>query len=74
MTALWEQALDEIAQGKRDAGKFVDDQVRTGTLLVEHAKKSVPDSFVKVPESTTRYDLLMFLCVVLRNAKNSGAQ
>jgi len=56
MTAIWEQALDEIAQGKRDAGKFVDDQVRTVTLLVEHAKKSIPDSFVKVSESTTKYD------------------
>ncbi|WP_428353993.1 DNA topoisomerase III [Methyloprofundus sp.] len=56
MTAIWEQALDEIAQGKRDAGKFVDDQVRTVTLLVEHAKRSVPESFVKVSESTIKYD------------------
>ncbi len=52
MTAIWEQALDEIAQGKRVADQFVQDQIKTVTLLVEQVKQNIPKSFAKVAAST----------------------
>ncbi|QPT13487.1 DNA topoisomerase III [Serratia rubidaea] len=38
MTALWEQALDEIAQGKMTLGTFMDRQAQWATHLVDKGK------------------------------------
>ncbi len=42
MTAIWEQALDEIAQGKRDATQFVLEQSKTVTRLIQQVTQHQP--------------------------------
>lgn len=44
-TAVWEQALEDIAQGKGNAIQFVDDQANMVRLLTERVKQDVPTGF-----------------------------
>jgi DNA topoisomerase-3 len=53
MTAVWEQALEEIAQGQRDAEQFLQDQINTVTRLTEQVKQQRPESFGNA--ETTQY-------------------
>lgn len=48
MTAVWEQALEEIAQGHRDAEAFIQDQIKTITRLTEQVKQQRPEVFDQV--------------------------
>jgi DNA topoisomerase III len=51
-TAVWEQALDDIAQGKGNAMQFVQDQAAMVIRLTERVKQGVPSAF-KVLETNT---------------------
>jgi DNA topoisomerase-3 len=55
-TAVWEQALDDIAQGKGNAEQFVEDQAKMITLLTEQVKQSSPKSFKALESNTERFD------------------
>lgn len=44
-TAVWEQALEDIAQGKGNAIQFVDDQANMVRRLTERVKQGVPTGF-----------------------------
>ena len=43
VTAVWEQALDEIAEGKRDYRGFVENQIRTVTKLIDQVRSSASE-------------------------------
>ena len=55
-TAVWEQALDDIAQGKGDATRFVEDQAKMVTLLTERVKQSAPKEFKTLESNTERFN------------------
>jgi len=44
-TAVWEQALEDIAQGKGNAIQFVEDQANMVRRLTERVKQGVPTDF-----------------------------
>ncbi len=46
-TAVWEQALDDIAQGKRKANQFVQDQAKMVRTLTEQVKQGLPQAFTE---------------------------
>lgn len=48
-TAVWEQTLEEIAQGLGDPERFVDDQARMVTRLVERVRAGAPDALKALP-------------------------
>ena len=55
-TAVWEQALEDIAQGNGNPDRFVDDQARMVTLLVEQVRQSVPSEFKALVANTPTYE------------------
>lgn len=73
MTAIWEQALDEIALGTRDTEQFIQDQIKTVTHLVKHVRQNMPESFKKVSKAKPA-----FLCPeceqpLFRRKANNGS-
>jgi DNA topoisomerase-3 len=55
-TAVWEQALEDIAQGKGDAEQFVRDQATMVTRLTELVKQGVPTAFKALESASERFD------------------
>jgi DNA topoisomerase-3 len=55
-TAVWEQALDDIAQGKGNAEQFVEDQAKMITLLTEQVKQSSPQAFKALESNSKQFD------------------
>jgi len=55
-TAVWEQALEDIAQGKGNAKQFVQDQAMMITRLTEKVRQSVPDAFKSLEPASDRFD------------------
>jgi len=48
-TAVWEQALEEIAQGHGDAERFINDQASMVSKLTEIVKNNLTTTFKKAP-------------------------
>ena len=54
-TAVWEQALEDIAQGKGNAIQFVQDQANMVRRLTEQVKQSVPNAFKTLETTSERF-------------------
>lgn len=54
-TAVWEQALEDIAQGNGNPERFVDDQVQMVTKLVERVRQGMPAEFKALAANTVTY-------------------
>lgn len=55
-TAVWEQALEDIAQGNGNPDRFVDDQARMVTRLVERVRQGMPAEFKALAANTKTYE------------------
>jgi len=54
-TAVWEQALEDISQGKGNADQFVQDQANMVTRLTEKVKQSIPNAFKTLERNSERF-------------------
>ncbi|WP_431064510.1 DNA topoisomerase III [Methylotuvimicrobium sp.] len=55
-TAVWEQALEDIAQGNGNPDRFVEDQARMVTRLVEQVRQGVPAELKALGANTPSYE------------------
>ena len=72
MTAIWEQALDDIANGERDAVQFIKDQEKAVTHLVKQVKQRAPKSFIDVSKATPSYHCPECKQPLFRRKANNG--
>lgn len=54
-TAVWEQALEDIAQGKGHAEQFVQDQANMVRRLTERVKQGAPNAFKELDTHTKKF-------------------
>ncbi|WP_404360377.1 DNA topoisomerase 3 [Methylotuvimicrobium sp. KM1] len=55
-TAVWEQALEDIAQGNGNPDRFVDDQAKMVTHWVEKVRQGMPSQFKEWAANTLAYE------------------
>lgn len=71
-TAVWEQALEDIAQGKGDPDQFVQDQVVMVTRLTEKVRLSIPTAFKSLESNSERFDCPQCDSVLSRRKGKGG--
>ncbi len=54
-TAVWEQALEDIAQGKGNAEQFVQDQANMVRRLTQQVKQGTPSAFKTLDTQTKKF-------------------
>ena len=54
-TAVWEQTLEDIAQGKGNAMQFVQDQANMVRRLTEQVKQGIPNAFKILDTQTDKF-------------------
>jgi len=71
-TAVWEQALEDIAQGKGNAIQFVQDQASMVRRLTEQVKQSVPNAFKTLETTSERFDCPQCEHALVRRKSKNG--
>jgi len=71
-TAVWEQALEDIAQGKGNAIQFVQDQANMVRRLTEQVKQSVPNAFKTLETTSERFDCPQCEHALVRRKSKNG--
>ncbi len=71
-TAVWEQALDDIAQGQGDAAQFVADQAKMVSVLTERVKQKEPEGFKVLAADTPRHPCPICEHYLVRRKSKNG--